>query len=433
LVHVIQLVAAFALVLLNGFFVAAEFSLARARLTRLDTLAEAGSRTAGLAARQVRQIDRYLAACQLGITLASLGLGWIGEPAFAFLLEPILEALGLAEAPSLLIAGIGAFIIITVLHVVVGELAPKTVAIQRAEPTVLRSAWPLEWFRRLLWPFIRVLNGAGNWLVLRFGIEPATERELASTPEDLQRLIAQSEEGGALDPEEADMLEGVFGLHETIARDVMTPRPEVATLDDTDTVHAALRMALDSHHSRYPVLGSEDDVVGVVHLSGLARALIENGERALVKDVAEPTIFVPETHPLDELLRELQTKRSSLAIVLDEYGDLAGIVSVEDIIEEIVGEIEDERDRERGIDVRPDGRVVVQGHVALEDLVDHGIEIVDETVTSIGGLVFSQLGRLPRTGDFVVHDGHVLTIEATRGTRILLIAIEPEALPTDSP
>ncbi|MDH3225650.1 MAG: hemolysin family protein [Thermoleophilia bacterium] len=425
MVHVIQLVAAFALVLLNGFFVAAEFSLARARLTRLDTRAEAGSRTAALAARQVREIDRYLAACQLGITLASLGLGWIGEPAFAFLLEPLLGALGIADAPSVLIAGIGAFIIITVLHVVVGELAPKTVAIQRAERTALSSAWALEWFRRILWPFIKMLNGAGNWVVRRFGVEPATERELASTPEDLQRLIAQSEQGGALDPEEADMLEGVFGLHETVARDVMTPRPEVSTLGETDTVHSALRIALDSHHSRFPVLGSGDDVIGVVHLSGLARALIEHGERALVRDVAAPTIFVPETHPLDELLRELQAKRSSLAIVLDEYGDLAGVVSVEDVIEEIVGEIEDERDRARAIDVRPDGRVVVQGHVALEDLVDHGIDIVDETVTSVGGLVFALLGRLPRTGDSVVHSGHVLTIEATRGTRILLVAIEP--------
>ena len=425
MIHAVQLIAALALVLLNGFFVAAEFSLARARLTRLDTRAEAGSRTAALAAHQVREIDRYLAACQLGITLASLGLGWLGEPAFAFMVEPLLEALGVPHAPSLIIAGIGAFLIITVLHVVVGELAPKTVAIQRAEPTALSSAWPLETFLRILWPFIKLLNGAGNWLVRRLGVEPATERELASTPEDLQRLIAQSEEGGALDPEEADMLEGVFGLHETAARDVMTPRPEVVTVADTDTVHHALRTALDSHHSRFPVVSNSDDVVGVVHLSGLARALMDNGERALVGDVAEPTIFVPESHPLDELLRELQTKRSSLAIVLDEYGELAGVVSVEDVIEEIVGEIEDERDRESAIDVRPDGRLIVQGHVALEDLADHGIEIVDETVTSIGGLVFAKLGRLPRTGDSIEHDGHVLTIEATRGTRILLVAIEP--------
>jgi len=410
--------------LLNGFFVAAEFSLARARLTRLDVLSDSGRRTASLAARQVREIDRYLAACQLGITLASLGLGWLGEPAFEFILEPILGLFGITDAPAHVITILAAFLIITALHVIVGELAPKTIAIQRAEPTAMATARPLEWFRILFWPFIVVLNGAGNWLVRRLGVEPATERELASTPEDLQRLIAESEEGGALDPEEADMLEGVFGLHETTARDVMTPRPEVTTLAERDTVHSALRMALDSHHSRFPVMG-ETEVRGAVHLSALARGLMDNGERALVKDMMGSTVFVPETQPLDEVLRELQAQRSSIAMVLDEYGDLAGVVSVEDIIEEIVGEIEDERDRAPAIDVRPDGRVVVRGHVPLEDLVDHGIDLVDETVTSVGGLVFAKLGRLPQTGDSVVHDGHSLTIEATRGTRILLVAIEP--------
>jgi CBS domain containing-hemolysin-like protein len=424
LVHLFQLAAALALVLLNGFFVAAEFALARARLTRLDALAEAGSRSAALGAMQVRQIDRYLAACQLGITLASLGLGWLGEPAFAFLLEPLLHAVGMEDAPSELIAALGAFAIITALHVIVGELAPKTLAIQRSERAVLSLAWPLEGFRRIFWPFIVVLNGAGNWLVRRLGVEPATERELASTPEDLQRLIAQSERGGALDPEEAEMLEGVFGLHEGVARDVMTPRPEVVTLDEHETAHAALQTALASHHSRFPVLG-ESDVLGVVHLSDLARALLDRGERAILREVAAPTVYVPETQPLDEVLRELQGQRSTMAIVLDEYGDLAGVVSVEDIIEEIVGEIEDERDRAPAIDVRPDGRIVVRGHVSLEDLQAHGINLVDETVTSVGGLVFAQLGRLPRTGDSVVFDDHVLTIEATRGTRILLVAIEP--------
>ena len=372
----------------------------------------------------MREIDRYLAACQLGITLASLGLGWLGEPAFAFVLEPLLHLAGITDAPAVVIGGIAAFLIITALHVIVGELAPKTIAIQRAESTAMATAWPLETFRFVFWPFIVVLNGAGNRLVRRLGVEPATERELASTPEDLQRLIAESEEGGALDPEEAEMLEGVFGLHETKARDVMTPRPEVVTLAGRDTVHAALRTALDSHHSRFPVIG-ETEVRGVVHLSALARGLMERGEHALVKDVMGPTVFVPETQPLDEVLRELQAQHSSIAMVLDEYGDLAGVVSIEDAIEEIVGEIEDERDRSPAIDVRPDGRVVVRGHVSLEDLEDYGIELVDETVTSIGGLVFAQLGRLPQTGDSVLHNGYSLTIEATRGTRILLVAIEP--------
>ena len=416
--------AALILVLLNGFFVAAEFSLARARITRLDQMAQEGNKRAVSARSHVHQIDRYLAACQLGITLASLGLGWLGEPAFAHLVEPALETVGLGEAASVVAGGIIAFTIITVLHVVVGELAPKTVAIQRAEGTAIRIAKPLELFRLLFAPFIYLLNGAGNALVRAFGVEPASETELASTPEDLQRLIAQSEEGGAIEPAEADMLEGVFGLQTSLARDIMTPRPEVTVLSASQPVRAALTEALDTRHSRFPVLNG-DSVLGVVHLSGLSRGLLERGEEVPVRELTDPALFVPETMPVDDLLRLLQHRRSSLAIVLDEYGDLTGVVSVEDVLEEIVGEIDDERDRSPAVDSLPDGRLLVRGHVPIEDLADHGVEIVDETVTSVGGLVFTRLGRLPRTGDSIVADGWQLTVEATRGTRVVLVAVEP--------
>jgi magnesium and cobalt exporter, CNNM family len=424
LTNAVQIVAALLLVLLNGFFVAAEFSLARARTTRLEQLAEQGRGSAVLAREQVQHIDRYLAACQLGITLASLGLGWLGEPAFAQLLEPVFESVGLGAATSAATAVIIAFVIITVLHVVFGELAPKSIAIQKAETTVLATSWPLEIFRKVFSPFIYLLNGAGNWVVRVLGVEPATESELASTPEDLQILIAQSEEGGALEPEEADMLEGVFGLGETLTRDIMTPRPEVTTLSADSAVREALAEALRTRHSRFPVLNG-DGVLGVVHLSQLARGLLEEGEDVPVRRLAGPALFVPETQPVDELLRQLQARRASMAVVLDEYGDFSGVVTVEDVIEEIVGEIDDERDRGPAVDQQPDGRLVVRGHVSLEDLRDHGVDLVDETVTSVGGLVFTRLGRLPRTGDVVEADGWRLTVEATRGTRIVLVAIEP--------
>ncbi len=424
MLNTVQIIAALLLVLLNGFFVAAEFSLARARMTRLDQLAEQGRGSAVLAREQVRHIDRYLAACQLGITLASLGLGWLGEPAFANVLEPVLESVGLGESASAVTAILIAFTLITVLHVVIGELAPKTIAIQRAEPTALTISRPLEWFRWLFSPFIYLLNGAGNALVRAIGVEPASERELASTPEDLQILIAQSEEGGAIEPEEADMLEGVFGLQESLTRDIMTPRPEVTTLLADSPVRAALTEALGTRHSRFPVLNG-DGVLGVVHLSQLARGLLEKGEETPVRGLSGPAVFVPETQPVDDLLRHLQARRASLAVVLDEYGDFAGVVSVEDVLEEIVGEIDDERDRAQPVDPQPDGRLMVRGHVPLEDLADHGVELVDDTVTSVGGLVFTRLGRLPRTGDSVVADGWQLTVEATRGTRVVLVAIEP--------
>ena len=432
--NAVQLAAALLLVLLNGFFVAAEFSLARARLTRIDQLADSGRASAGLARQQIKHIDRYLAACQLGITLASLGLGWLGEPAFAGLFEPLFESIGLGAGSAGLTAVILAFVIITVLHVVIGELAPKTVAIQRAEPVALAIARPLEWFRVLFAPFIAVMNGTANALVRALGVQPATEQELASTPEDLQILIAQSEEGGAIEPEEADMLEGVFGLQESVARDIMTPRPEVTTLAADTPVRAALTEALKTRHSRFPVLNG-DGVLGIVHLSQLARGLLEKGEDTPVRELAGPALFVPETQPVDDLLRQLQARRASLAVVLDEYGDFAGVVTVEDVIEEIVGEIDDERDRAPAVDHRPDGRLIVRGHVPIEDLADHGVELVDDTVTSVGGLVFTRLGRLPRTGDSVVADGWQLTVEATRGTRVVLVAIEPadEPLPSEEP
>ena len=242
----VQLAAALVLVLLNGFFVAAEFSLARARVTRLEQVADTGRKSAVLAQEQIKHIDRYLAACQLGITLASLGLGWLGEPAFAHLIEPVLSAVGLGQSSAVLTSVILAFAIITVLHVVVGELAPKTIAIQKAESTAMTIARPLEIFRIVFAPFIALMNGAGNRLVRALGVEPASESELASTPEDLQILIAQSEEGGAIEPEEADMLEGVFGLQQSLTRDIMTPRPEVTTLLADTHVRTALSEALAS-------------------------------------------------------------------------------------------------------------------------------------------------------------------------------------------
>jgi CBS domain containing-hemolysin-like protein len=418
----LKLLAALGLVLGTGFFVAAEFALARSRLVRLDQAAET-RKSAALAGKQARQIDRYLAACQLGITTSSLGLGWLGEPAFSSLLRPLLHKMGMGEhGAAPVTAGIIAFAIITVLHVVVGELAPKSLAIQKPEATAT--------FRTVLSPVIALLNGAGIRLVRLFGIEPAGEHDMASTPEDIQRIIAQSEEGGRLDPEEADMLEGVFELHETLARDVMTPRPDVTTLNATEPVREALERALAGRHSRFPVVDGDHTVVGVVQLSQLARALLDRGDGAKVGDFMGDALFVPESQPIDLLLRQLQSKRASLSVVLDEYGDLAGVVTIEDIVEEIVGEIDDERDRAQAVTVSPDGRLMVGGHVPLESLGDHGVEIEDESVTSVGGLIFGQLGRLPRTGDSILVDGYRLSVEATRGTRVLLVAIEREPAAT---
>ena len=399
---IVGLAAVVVLILATGFFVAAEFALARARVVRLEAMAGEGSRAAALAARQSHEIDRYLAACQLGITVTALGLGWLGKPAVASLLEPLFDQVGAGEAAGVFAAGAIAFAVITVLHVVVGELAPKTLAIQKAEATAIRLAFPLEAFRLVFAPVIAVLNGAGVRLVRLFGVQPASEHEMALTPEDIQRLVADSERGGTLDPEEAGMIEGVLELHETSARQVMSPAPSVTTIPAEQPAREALLAVLGSAHSRFPVVGPGGEPLGVVHLSALSRGYVETPDTP-VSGMMDQVHLVPESQPLDILLAGMRQARASLAVVLDEYGELAGVVSLEDVLEEIVGEIHDERDPEPDMVIAEDGDIITRGHVSLEDLEEHGLHLAEEGVTSIGGLIFSRLGRFTpnrRTGDF---------------------------------
>ncbi|WP_217913309.1 hemolysin family protein [Miltoncostaea marina] len=417
---VLGLSAVVLLILATGFFVAAEFALARARAVRLEAVAAGGSRSATLALRQSNEIDRYLAACQLGITVTALGLGWLGKPAVAGVLEPVVEAVGLGEAAGVVAAGVIAFTVITVLHVVVGELAPKTLAIQRSEATALRLAVPLEVFRLLFAPVIAVLNGAGVRLVRLFGIEPASEHEMALTGEDLQRLVEDSERGGTLDPEEAGMIEGVLELHETSAQQVMSPAPSVVTIPAAAPAGEALLGLLGSPHSRFPVVGPTGQPEGLIHVSALSRGYVESPDTP-VGELAGPVHLVPESQPLDVLLAGMRQARASLAVVLDEYGELAGVVTLEDVLEEIVGEIHDERDPEPDIVDTPDGAVIARGHVSLADLAERGVELRAAGVTSIGGLIFSRLGRPAEVDDVVETEGWTLRVEEVRGTRIIRV------------
>ncbi|MGE3140893.1 MAG: hemolysin family protein [Thermoleophilia bacterium] len=426
---IVGLLAVVFLILATGFFVAAEFALARARVGRLEAMAAGGSRSAALATRQSHEIDRYLAACQLGITVTALGLGWLGKPAVASVLEPLFESVGAGEAAGVFAAGAIAFTVITILHVVVGELAPKTLAIQRAESTATRLAYPLEGFRVVFAPVIAVLNGAGVRLVRLFGVQPASEHEMALTPEDLQRLVADSERGGTLDPEEAGMIEGVLELHETSARQVMSPAPAVTAIPADRPAREALLGVLGSPHSRFPVLDGAGHPTGLVHLSALSRGYVETPGTP-IGELAGPVHLVPESQPLDILLTGMREARASLAVVLDEYGELAGVVSLEDVLEEIVGEIRDERDPEPDIVVGADGSILARGHVSLEDLDEHGLHLREEGVTSIGGLVFSRLGRLARDGDVVEAEGWSLLVEEVRGTRILRVRCSARAAST---
>ena len=419
------LVALLLLVLANGFFVAAEFALVRSRRARLEALAKENPKY-NRVLKQVDDMSEYLSACQFGITLASLGIGFLGEPALAELIKPIFG--GFSEGVSIALAIALAYALATSLHITLGEQVPKIYAIVKAERVAIRVARPLDWFNSAMRPFIAVLNMASNSLLRLLRIDPEAQFEEGQSPSELRFLIAQAQTGGHLDAGEAGMLQGVFHLHEQEARQVMTPIPAVVTVDISEDVETALRRCISSGHTRLLVTEDEnqDRVKGTVHSNSLARQLMTEGPDASIEDLVKEALIVPETKPLDDLLADLQRHRSSMAVVIDEYGRVAGIVTVEDIIEEVVGEIDDETDPAGG-EIRrlANGDWFVRGHVAITDLLDYGLTLPVDTdaYNSIGGFVFAELGRLPKRGDTVSADGYSIRVESVRENRIEAVRI----------
>jgi CBS domain containing-hemolysin-like protein len=427
--ELLLLVGVLLLVAANGFFVAAEFALVRTREGRIEAMRDEGRRGAGLVLTQIDKIDEYLSACQLGITMASLGIGFMGEPAIASLIEGALGE-SISHGLSLAISITIAYLITTALHITVGEQVPKIYAIVHAEGTALRVARPLHWFRVALSPLIWLLNTASNAILRLVGVDPKAEFEDVSSADDLKLLIARSAHGGKLDPGEAGMLSGVFHLHEQQAREVMTPIPAVVTVDATEEVENAVRRCVSSGHTRLLVIEDDnpDRVKGLVHVNSLSRLLMNSGPEASIEDAITDAWIVPETKPLDDLLAELQRQRRYMGVVVDEYGRTVGIVTVEDILEEVVGEIEDETDA-LAASVRRlgDGDWYVRGHVPLGDLVDVGIELPVDTdaYNSVGGYVFGEIGRLPKRGDTITADGYTIRVESVRENRIVAVRIHP--------
>ncbi|MBA3299326.1 MAG: HlyC/CorC family transporter [Thermoleophilaceae bacterium] len=425
--ELLLLVGVAVLVAANGFFVAAEFALVRARDGKLQQMENDGARGAALAGHQLERIDEYLSACQLGITMASIGIGFMGEPAIASLLE---EPLGgvVGHAAAVAISFGVAYLLVTAAHITVGEQVPKIYAITHAEETARRAARLLQAFRVTFKPFIWALNTTSNAMLRTIGVNPQAEFEEISSSDDLKMIIARSATGGKLDPGEAGMLRGVFHLHEQEARQVMTPIPAVVTVDVSETAEAALRRCVDSGHTRLVVTedGNDDRIRGIVHNNSLARRLMNEGPDASIKPSVKDALIVPETKPLDDLLADLQRERASLAVVIDEYGRTAGIVSIEDIVEEVVGEIADETDPAvAGIRRLANGDWWVRGHVPITDLTDYGVDLpVDsDAFNSVGGFVFGELGRLPKRGDMVRSDGYSLRVESVRENRIEAVRI----------
>jgi len=422
---VLLLVLLVLLIAINGFFVAAEFALVRTRRGKIEQAAEEGAAGAEAVVEQLDRIDESLSACQIGITMASIGIGFLGEPSLAKLIEPLFGGLSHAAAAGIALAF--AFAFVTALHISIGEQVPKMLAIAQPDRTARRVSRPLGWFASATTPFTKGLSWISNGVVRLFGVDPK-DLEEHHTSEDLKQIIDSSRMGGTLDPGEAGMLGGVFHLHEQEAREVMTPIPAVVTVDSSDTVEAALRRCVTSGHTRLVVIEDEnpDRVKGVVHNNSLARLYMSEGPEAPLDTVVRDALIVPETRPLDDLLHDLQVQRTSLSVVVDEYGRTVGIVTVEDILEEVVGEIEDETDpRAAAVRRLTNGDWFVRGHVSLGDLADAGIELPVDTdaYNSVGGYVFGELGRLPKRGDSITSNGYTIRVEAVRENRIEAVRI----------
>ncbi len=389
------------LVLLNGFFVAAEFALVKVRPTQLEPLVARGDRRARVARHMIRHLDSYLSTTQLGITLASLALGWIGEPAFAWVLEPwILRLPGATQAVVHSISLTTAFLVITILHIVLGELVPKSIAIRKSESTSLWIAVPLFFFYRLTYPAIWLLNHAANGILRIVGIRPVTEAELGHSEEELRRLITGPQKAG-VSGHRGELLDNVFELSHRAARQIMIPRGDVVYLSTTRSVQENLDIARRSRHTRFPLCdGDLDHVIGLVHIKDLFRAVEAPSD---LKAVARDLKFVPETLTVDRLLRRMRRERTHLAAVLDEYGGISGVVTLENVIEEIVGPIQDEFDTEKPELVRTGNDAYhVSGAMLVVDLEDElGVEFSERDEDTIGGVVLSELGRLPQVGDRV--------------------------------
>ena len=417
------------LVLANAFFVAAEFALVGSRKTRLDELARAGDGKARLARRAVQSLDRYISATQLGITLASLGLGWIGEPALAHLIEGGFAWLPAAAATvaTHTVASVIAFMIITVLHIILGELVPKALALLYPEAVSGWVAAPLMGFAWVMALPIAILNGTANRLLRLMKINPPGETERLHSPEEIRMLVEQSTEGGSLLQQDARLLEGVFEFSEKTAQEVMTPRTQMVALEADLPVERAADEVASAGRSRYPVFtDSMDEIVGVVHAKDILAALRAQPGRT-VREIMRPPLFVPGTRQVEDVLADMKRLKTHLAVVLDEYGGTAGLVTMEDLLEEIVGPIYDEYDPQEAR-ARPGGAPQLDGAMPISEFnSEHGESLDDTDYTTIGGYVFGQLGRLPRAGDRVPAGTRILEVVEMDGRRVKALRLhDPE-------
>jgi CBS domain containing-hemolysin-like protein len=425
------------LVLANGFFVATEFAIVKIRPTRLQAMVDDGRPGSATAMKMVDKLDSYLSATQFGITLASLGLGWLGEPAFAHLLEPILvrvvpEAAGPTLAHTVSVAV--AFAIITFLHIVLGELAPKSLAIQRAEETTLAVALPMRVFYVVFYPAIWVLNALAGWVLKAFGMHTAHESQDAHNEDELRVILHSSAQAGAITTARAELLERSLEMAQKSARQVMVPRHQVKFLDMEEPLDKCVADARAAGHTWLPVCrGNMDEVEGVVNVKDLF-FLLSRGELRSLSQVQRPVLYVPEHVTLEQLLNEFRRRRRQTALVVDEHGGTSGLVTIADVVAEIVGDVAELGRRVDEVRSLPGGRFELPGTAQLDDLEDRldvsfKLDDEDVEVTTIAGYLMAKLGRIPLKGDMLKLDMWRIQVEEVEGPRVVKVTVEPQASP----
>ncbi len=427
----IELISILFLVVANGFFVAAEFALVKVRVSQIEQLSIQGSFPARAARNILGHLDAYLSACQLGITLASLALGWVGENVGMKILSPAFAAMGLNEPPRYLAVPL-VFVLITFLHIALGEQAPKIMAIRAAKPTALFVALPLTLFYKILWPFIWVLHTASNLLLRLIGVRAVPPGEQMPTEEELRLILAESAAGGGLSRRERLMMENVLDLEEKVTRQVMVPRRDIVFLNTRRSAQENLNVIAESQYTRFPLCdGDLDRVIGMVHTKDVLAVIATANPLPPLTKLQRKIPFLPETMRLDVLLREFQRNRTHVAMLVDEYGTVSGMVTFEDVLEELVGPIQDEFDRELPMIIRRNnGRFLVDALCPLDDLIEQcHIELPEVTSDTTGGLIVELLGHIPQPGEKIRLGRHELTVldaEPTRVRRVEVQELEPD-------
>jgi CBS domain containing-hemolysin-like protein len=428
------LLLALLFIIANGFFVAAEFAIIKVRPTQLAEMAAEGSTRARMARRIIKKLDSYLSATQLGVTLASLALGWVGEPAFESLIQPRLAFLGVYSVPvSHTIAASIAFILISSLHIIFGELGPKYLAIDKTLGTALWSAHFLRAFYIVMYPIIWTLNRTTNAVLRLIGIKPASGNEMAHSQEELRLILAHSEKAGILSEENREIIEGVFQFSKRTARQIMVPRTDVSVLSTLKSIEENLEIIRTTRHTRYPLCdGTLDQTIGLIHVKDLFLAQLRGPGRTMM-ELKRDVLFVPENSTVEALLSQFIEHKTHMAIVLDEYGGASGIVSLENITEELFGQIQDEFDRERPeIEPLGNGRYRVRGDYLIEDLADRlKVDVGEPAEETIGGYVAARLGREVVPGDRTQLGELAIEVLDAERFRVRWVIVQTEPPPTE--